>query len=105
MREKSEMKASMPAQMCRLESPSRTVESEPDSVLNTASPGRCPLWILPSEVMQTPDRPTTGGLQTPLGAPVQLVPSPVAQQYSRRSDVAIPPAQSGSHPAREEDEE
>ena len=79
MREKSEMQAATSAQMCRLESPSLTVESVLDNVLNTASPGRCSLWILPFEMMRTPDRPTTSALQTPTGAPVQLGPSPVAR--------------------------
>ena len=36
MREKSEMKSHPSAQMCRLEYPSRSVESEPGNVLNTA---------------------------------------------------------------------
>ena len=99
------MQAAMSAQMCRLESPSLTVESEPDNVLNTASPGRRHSWILPSEMMRTPDRPTTGGLQTPTGAPVQLGPCPVTQQYSRRSDLSIPPAQWGNQDGRDEGEE
>ena len=51
MREKSEMKSALSAQMCRLESPSRTVESEPENVLNTVSPGRSSSWILPFEMM------------------------------------------------------
>ena len=37
-----------------------------------------------------------------MGAPVELGPSPVARQYSRRSDLTIPPAQWGNRPAREE---
>ena len=40
MREKSEMKAALSANVCRLEQPSITVEAAPDTVLNTASPGR-----------------------------------------------------------------
>ena len=46
-REKSEMMSALSAQMCRLESPNRSVESEPENVLNTASPGRRSSWILP----------------------------------------------------------
>ena len=105
MREKSEMQASMSAQMCRLGSPSRTVESEPENVLNTASPGRCSSWILPSGMMSTPDRPTTGGLQTPTGAPVQLGPSPVTQQYRIQSSLSTPPAQWGNQDSRDDGEE
>ena len=37
--------------------PSRTVESEPENVLNTLSPGRNSRWILPEE-LETPNRPT-----------------------------------------------
>ena len=59
MHEKSEMKSRLSAQMCRLESPSRSVESEPENVLNTAAPGRSSSWILPTEMMSTPDRPTS----------------------------------------------
>ena len=40
MREKSEVQSALSAHMCRLETPSRCVESEPESVLNAASPGR-----------------------------------------------------------------
>ena len=54
--------------------------------------------------MTTPDRPTTGGLQSPVGEPVQLGPSPLTQQYSRRSPAGIPPAQWGNHDAREDGE-
>ena len=105
MREKSETKSALSAQMCRLESPSRSVESEPEDVLNTASPGRCSSWILPHLMMRTPDRPTTGGLQSPVGEPVQLGPSPLTQPYSCRSPVGIPPAQWGNHDARKDGEE
>ena len=105
MREKSEMQSALSAQVCRLEPPSRSVESEPENVLNTASPGRGSAWILLHEIMQTPDRPTTGGLQTPMGVPVQFGPSPATQQYSRRSDLTIPPAQWGNHDAGEDGEE
>ena len=100
--EKSEMKSALSAQMCRLESPSRSVESEPENVLNTASPGRCSSWILPHEMMATPDRPTTAGLQSPSSVPVQFGPSPQTQEYCRRSPRRIPPAQWGNHDARED---
>ena len=50
MRAKSEMQSHLATNMCRLETPSRTVESEPVSVLNTCSPGRPHSWILPSEM-------------------------------------------------------
>ena len=41
MRERSEMKSHLATNMCRIEQtvPSRTVEAEPDNVLNTLSPG------------------------------------------------------------------
>ena len=55
--------------------------------------------------MITADRPTTSGLQTTTGAPVQLGPSPLAQQFSRRSALSIPPAQWGNQDGREEGEE
>ena len=51
--------------------------------------------------MSTPDRPTTGGLQSPVGVPVQLGPSPLTQEYCRRS----PYLQWGNHDAREDGEE
>ena len=50
-------------------------------------------------------RPTTGGLQSPMGAPVQLGPSPLAQEYCRRCPCRTPPAQWGNHDAREDGEE
>ena len=106
MREKSEMQSHLAANMCKLEHsiPSRSVESEPENVLNTRSPGRCSSWILPSE-METPDRPTPSGLQSPMGAPVQLDPSPQAREYSRPSPCCIPPAQWGDMHARDPGEE
>ena len=104
MREKSEMKSHLSAQMCRLETP-RSVESEPENVLNAASPGRSSSWVLPSEMMSTPDRPTTSGLQSPTGAPMQFGPSPAAQEYCRQSPCHVPPAQWGNHFARESGEE
>ena len=82
------------AQMCRLESPSTSVESEPERMSS-----------LPHEIMTTPDGPTTGELQSPVGVPVQLGPSPLAQECSRRSPAGIPPAQWGNHDAREDGKE
>ena len=58
MREKSELQAALSAKMCRVESPSLSVEAEPENVLNTACPGHSPSWILPAELM-TPARPIT----------------------------------------------
>ena len=101
MCEESELQAALSAKMHRLEQPSLTVEPEPENVLNTASPGRSSSWILPSELM-TPARPTTGGIQTPTGPPVQYGPSTITQQYGRPRDLAVPPAQWGE---REPDEE
>ena len=101
MREKSEMKSALSAHMRRLETPSRSVESEPENVLNTASPGRTSSWILASELMTTPDRPTTSGLQSPSGMPMQFGPSPQTQEYCRQSPCQVPPAQWGDHFARE----
>ena len=77
MRERSEMKAHLAANMFRIEQtvPSRTVDAEPDNTLNTLSPGRSSRWILPHE-LETPDRPTSSGLQSPVGVPVQFGPSP-----------------------------
>ena len=90
--------------MCRLEQPGVTIEAEPENVLNTASPGRGSSWILASELM-TPARPTTGGMQTPTGQPVQYGPNPVTQQYSRRQDLCIPPAQWGDRDLAHEDDD
>ena len=65
MREKSEMKSDLAANMCKIEQtvPSRTVDAEADNVLNTMSPGKSHRWILPHE-LETPDRPTSSGLLT-----------------------------------------
>ena len=106
MREKSEMQSHLSAHMCKLEhtSPSRSLESEPDNVLNTASPGRSSKWILPSE-MAKPDRPTSSGLQSPSGMPVQLGPSPLTQEYCRPSPCCVPPAQWRNRYAREPGDE
>ena len=77
MREKSEMQSHLAANMCKLEHtvPSRSVESEPENVLNARSPGRCFGWIHPEE-LETPNKPTSSGLQSPVGIPIQLGPSP-----------------------------
>ena len=96
MKEKSEMKSHLAANMCKIDRtvPNRTVESEPDNVLNTLSPGRSTRWILPEE-LSTPNRPTSSGLQSPIGAPVQLGPSPLTREYSVPPPGNIPPAQWG----------
>ena len=99
------MKSHLAANMCRIEQtvPSRTVEAEPDNVLNTLSPGRNSRWILPSE-LETPDRPTSSGLQSPVGAPVQLGPSPMTREYSATPPGHIPPAQWGEFYGRAGDD-
>ena len=96
MKEKSEMKSHLAANMCKVDHimPSRTVESEPENVLNTLSPGRSPRWILPNE-LETPNRPTSSGMQSPVGAPVQLGPSPQTREYAPPPPCFIPPAQWG----------
>ena len=106
MKEKSEMKSHLAANMCKIEQtvPSRSVESEPESLLNTLPPGKSSRWILPSE-METPDRPTSSGLQSPVGAPVQLGPSRQTREYVRSAPCGIPPAQWGEVHAAEGDEE
>ena len=85
MREKSEMKAHLAANMCRIEQtvPSRTVDAEPENTLNTFSPGKSSRWILPHE-LETPHRPTSSGLQSPVGFPVQYAPSLVTGELSHR---------------------
>ena len=107
MREKSEMQSHLSTHVCKLEqtSPSKSLESEPDNVLNTASPDRSSSWILPSEMMSTPDRPTISGLQSPSGVPVQFGPSPLTQEDPRPSQGCVPPAQWGNHHARKSGEE
>ena len=96
MKEKSEMKSYLAANMCKIEQtvPSRTVDAEPENVLNTLSPGRSQRWILPNE-LETPNRPTSSGLQSPVGVPVQLGPSPLTREYSATPPGHIPPAQWG----------
>ena len=96
MKEKSEMKSHLAANMCKIDQalPGRTVESGPENVLNTLSPGRNSRWILPEE-LETPNRPTSSGLQSPVGPPVQLGPSPLTREYSVPPLGHIPPAQWG----------
>ena len=105
MKEKSEMQSHLAANMCKIEQsvPSRSVESEPENVLNTLSPGRSARWILPAE-LETPNRPTSSGLQSPVGVPVQLGPSPSTQEYVRQAPCGVPPAQWGDLHAREGDD-
>ena len=66
--------------------PSRTVEAEPENTLNTLSPGRSSRWILPHE-LETPNRPTSSGLQSPVGVPVQFGPSPMTRSHK----LSLPP--------------
>ena len=96
LKEKSEMKSQLSANMRKIDQtvPSRTVESEPENFLNTLSPGRTTRWILPQE-LETPDRPTTSGMQSPIGLPAQLGPSPRIQEYSVPQPRSVPPAQWG----------
>ena len=105
MRERSEMKSQLAANMCRIEQtvPSRTVDAEPEGTLNTLSPGRTSRWILPNE-LETPNRPTSSGLQSPMGAPVQLGPSPMTREYSAPPPGHIPPAQWGEVYGRANDD-
>ena len=100
MQERSEMKAALSANMRRLEQPSLTVEAEPESVLNTASPGR-----RSSSIRDNDSNETTGGVRTPEGAPVPYGPSPVTQQYSHQVDLSVPPAQWGDRDFRTHDDE
>ena len=96
MREKSEMQSHLAANMCKIEHslPSRSVESEPENVLNIQSPGWCSRWILLDE-LETPDKPTSSGLQSAMGAPVQLGPSPQSREDNHPCSCCIPPAQWG----------
>ena len=104
-KEKSEMQSHLAANMCKIEHsvPSRSVESEPENVLNTRCPGRNTRWILRAE-LETPNRPTSSGLQSPVGVPVQLGPSPSTQEYVRQAPCGFPPAQWGDLHAREGDD-
>ena len=105
MREKSEMKSQLAANMCRVDQtvPSRSVESEPENVLNNLSPGRSMRWTLPHE-LETPHRPTSSGLQSPMGAPVQFGPSPQTREYTPPPPRHIPPAQWGDVHGRSGDD-
>ena len=105
MRERSEMKSYLAANMCSIDQtvPSRTVEAEPNSTLNTLSPGKTSRWILPHE-LATPDRPTSSGLQSPVGAPVQFGPSPMTREYSATPPAHVPPAQWGEFYGRANEE-
>ena len=96
------MQSCLAANMCKLENsvPSRSVESEPENVLNTRSPGRCSRWILPEE-LETPNRPTSSGLQSPIGAPVHGL-SPQTREYSHPSPCCIPSAQWGDMHVRDQ---
>ena len=96
VREKSEMRTHLAAHMFKIDQtmPSMTVESEPENVLNTLSPGCNSRWILPAE-LETPDRPTSSGLQSPIGPPVQFGPSPLTREYCVPPLGHIPAAQWG----------
>ena len=99
------MQSHLAANVCRIEQsmPSRTVKSEPENVLNTLSPGRSTRWILPHE-LETPNRPTSSGLQSPMGAPIQFGPSPQTREYTPPPPCHIPPAQWGDVHGRAGDE-
>ena len=90
----TEMRTHLAAHMCKIDQtmPSMTVESEPENVLNTLSPGRNSRLILLAE-LETPNRPTSSGLQSPIGPPVQLGPIPLTREYSVPPLGHIPPAQ------------
>ena len=96
MKEKSEMKSHLAANMCRIDQtvPSRTVEPEPENTLNTLSPGRSTRWILPQE-LETPNRPTSSGMQSPICAPAQLGPSLQTREYIAPPPGSVPPAHWG----------
>ena len=55
--------------------------------------------------LETPNRPTSSGLQSPVGVPVQLGPSPQTREYVHPAPCCIPPAQWGDVHARESEEE
>ena len=101
MKEKSETKSHLAANVCKTEQPAprRTVDSKPENVLNTLSPGRSARWILPHE-LETPNRPTSSGLQSPTGAPGQFGPSPQTREYTQPPLLCVPPAQWGEVPNR-----
>ena len=85
MKEKSEMQSHLAANMCKIEQsvPSRSVESEPDNVLNTLSPGRRSRWILPEE-LETPNRPTSSGLYS-----LRLAPRFNSVQVQQRKNMFV----------------
>ena len=58
---------------------------------------------LPSE-LEAPNRPTSSGLQSPVGPPVQLGPSPMTREYSATPPGHIPPAQWGEFYGRAGDD-
>ena len=65
---------------------SRTVDSEPENVLNTLSfQAESARWILPHELETLK--------QSPAGAPVQFGPSPQTREYARHPPRCVPPAQ------------
>ena len=68
------------------------------------SPGRSQRWILPNE-LETPNRPTSSGTQSPAGAPVQFGPSPQTREYAPPPPCFNPPAQWGDVHGRVGDEE
>ena len=89
MAEKSELKATLSEKRISIEGTKPTVEAEPESQLNTVGPCGWPSWILPNQLVTTL-RPTTGGKQTPSGAPASYGPSsPETQCY--RLDTPHPP--------------
>ena len=54
--------------------------------------------------LETPNRPTSSGLQSPVGAPVQLGPSPMTREYSATPPGHVPPAQWGDFYGRASDD-
>ena len=95
MKEKSATQSRLAADMCKIE------HSVPS--MNTRSPGRSSRWILPEE-LETPNRPTSSGLQSPVGVPVQFGPSPLTQEYAGQAPCGVPPAQWGDLNARQGDD-
>ena len=59
--------------------------------------------VLPHE-LETPNRPTSSGMQSPMGAPVQLGPSPQTREYVPPHPCHIPPAQWGDVHSRAGDD-
>ena len=84
MREKSEMKLHLAANMCRGRPDSftsRTVDAEPDNTLNTLSPGKNSRWILPHE-LATPGQTYIIGTSITSRCSSSIGPSPMTQEYS-----------------------